>query len=80
MSSTKRPLYSREKSPQYLMNRKFGVNHCLSGRFGEEKNLFPRRELNPDPLVVRPYPSNPQLAVFIHSAVCLTTSPQSLPH
>lgn len=62
------------------MNRKFGVNHCLSGRFGEEKILFPHRELNPDPLVVRPNPSHPQLAVFIHSAVCVTTNPQPLPH
>jgi hypothetical protein len=38
---TPRPLYSRENSPSYPLNRRLGEPQSRSGRCGEEKNLLP---------------------------------------
>jgi hypothetical protein len=39
-SFTPRPLYPREKSPRYSLNRGLGGPHSRSGNFGEEINLL----------------------------------------
>jgi hypothetical protein len=46
VSFTPRPLYSREKSPRYILGRRLGEPQSSSGCYGEEKNLVPRRKSN----------------------------------
>jgi hypothetical protein len=51
ISFTLRPLYPREKSPPYPLDRRLGGPHSRSGRRGEEKILDPTgtRTLTPRP-------------------------------
>jgi hypothetical protein len=42
-----RPLHPRGKNPRYLLDRRLGGPQCLSGYYGEEKNLSPLPEIEP---------------------------------
>jgi hypothetical protein len=42
------PLYLREKTPQYPLDRRLRVPQSRSGRYSEEKNLCACRQFNPD--------------------------------
>jgi hypothetical protein len=41
VSFTPRPLYSRSKSCRYALDKKLGEIQSRSGRFGEEKSIYP---------------------------------------
>jgi hypothetical protein len=57
VSFTSRPLYPREKSPKYPLDRRLGGLQSWSGRRGEEKILDPYRDSKSDPSVAQPVAS-----------------------
>jgi hypothetical protein len=57
VSFTLLPLYPREKSPQYLLDRRPGGPQSRSGRRGEEKILDPTGTRKSDLSVVHPVTS-----------------------
>jgi hypothetical protein len=54
VSFTPRPLYPRDKSLRYPLDRRLGGPHSRFGRHKEEKYSSAYRDSNSDPLVVQP--------------------------
>jgi hypothetical protein len=50
VSLTPRPVYTRGKSPRYPLDRRLGGPQNRSALYGEENNILPCREWNPDRL------------------------------
>jgi hypothetical protein len=57
VSFTPRPLYPREKSPRYPLDRRLGGLQSRSGRFGEGKIFDPTGTRTPTPSIVQPVAS-----------------------
>jgi hypothetical protein len=49
VSFTPRPLYCRRKSPRHPLDRRLGGPQSRSGRFWEEKILYPTGTRTPTP-------------------------------